>query len=56
LHHFLHHTPTLEIPVEMVQLLLKLLLQQMYFRAPRFLLLLTAKLHSLYVKESELEI
>ena len=28
LHHFLHHTPKLGIPTEMVQFLLKLLLRQ----------------------------
>jgi len=30
LDHFLHHTPKLEIPVEMVQFLLKLLLNQRF--------------------------
>jgi len=56
LDHFLHHTLKLGIPVEMVQFLLKLLLKQIFCCAPRFPLILTAKFHSLYVKESELEI
>jgi len=49
---FLHRTPTLGIPVEMVQFLLKLLLKQVSCCAPRFPLILTVKFHSLYVKES----
>jgi len=52
LDHFLHHTPKLGIPVEMVQFLLKLLLKQISFCVPRFPLILTAKYHSLYAKES----
>jgi len=56
LDHFLHHTPKLGIPVEMVQFLLKLLLKQISCCAPRFQLILTAKFHSPYVKESESEI
>jgi len=58
LDHFLHHTPNKGVPVEMVQLLLKLLLKQISCCAPRFPLILTAKFHSLYVKcrESESEI
>jgi len=53
---FLQHTPKLGIPVEMVQFLLKLLLKQISCCAPRFALILQAKFHSLYVKESESEI
>ena len=53
---FLHHTPKLGIPVEMVQFLLKLMLKQISCCVPRFPLILTAKFHSLCVKESELEI
>jgi len=34
LDHFLHHTPKLQIPVEMVQFLLKLLLKQISCCAP----------------------
>jgi len=34
LDHFLHHTPTSGIPVEMVQFLLKLLLKQISFCVP----------------------
>jgi len=56
LDHFLHHTPKLGIPVEMVQFLLKLLLKQISCCVPRLPLILTAKFHSLYVKESESEI
>jgi len=41
LDHFLHHTPKLGIPVEMVQFLLKLILKQIYCCAPRFPLILT---------------
>ena len=52
---FLHHTPKLGISVEMVQFLLKFLLKQISCGA-RFPLILTAKIHSLYVKESESEI
>jgi len=53
---FLHHTPKLGIPVEMVQFLLKCLLKQISCYAPRSPLILTAKFHSLYVKESESKI
>ena len=54
--HFLCHTRNLEIPVEMVQLFfLKLLLKQISCYAPLFPLILTAKFHPLYVKQSELE-
>jgi len=42
LDHFLHHTPKLGIPVEMVQFLLKLLLKQIPCCAPRFPFILTA--------------
>jgi len=56
LDHFSHHTPKLGIPVEMVQFFLKLLLKQLSCCAPHFPLILTAKLYSLYVKESESEI
>jgi len=52
LNHFFHHTFKLGIPVELVQFLLKLLLKHISCCAPRFLL--TAKFHSLYVKESEI--
>ena len=51
---FLHHTPTLGIPVEMVQFLFKLLLKHISCCAPRFPLILTAKVHSLCIKESEI--
>jgi len=54
LDHFLHHTLKLRIPVKMAQFLLKLLLTQISCCAPRFPLILTAKFHSLYVKESEI--
>jgi len=54
LDHFLHHTPILGIPVELVQLLLKHLLKQISCCAPRFPLILTAKFHSLYIKVSDL--
>ena len=47
---FLHHTK-LGIPVEMLQSLLKLLFQQISCYAPQFPLILTAKFHSLYVKD-----
>jgi len=50
---FLHHTLKLVIPVEMVQFLFKLLLKQISCCVPRFPLILAAKFHSLYVKESE---
>jgi len=40
--HFLHHTPKLGVPVEMVRFLLKLLLKQISSCAPRFPLILTA--------------
>ena len=56
LDHFLHHTPKLGLPVEMVQFLFKLLLKQISSCVPRFPLILTAKFHSFYVKESESEI
>jgi len=45
----------LGIRVEMVQFILKLTLKQISCCAPRFPLILTAKLHSLYAKESESE-
>ena len=56
LDHFLHHILKLRIPVEMVRFLLKLLLKEISCCASRFPLILTAKFHSLYVKESETEI
>jgi len=56
LDHFVHYTLELGIPVEMVQFLLKLLLKQISCCVPRFPLILTAKFHSLYVKESASEI
>jgi len=47
----------LRIPVEMVQFLLKVLLNQIFSCCvPRFPLILTAKFYSLYVNESESEI
>ena len=52
--HFLHHTSKLGIPVEVVQFHLKRLLKQISCCAPRFLLILTAKSHSLFVEESEI--
>jgi len=54
LDHSLHHTLKLGISVEMVQFLLDLLLKQISCCAPRFPLILTAKFHSLHVKESEI--
>jgi len=54
LDHFLHHTSKLGSPVEMVQFLLKLLLKQISCCIPWFPLILTAKFHSVYVKESEI--
>jgi len=53
LDHFLHHTPNLGIPVEMVQFLLKLLLNQISCCVPQFLLILTAKFHPFQAKELE---
>jgi len=60
LDHFLHHTPKLRIPVEMVQFLMKLLLKQRILAVYHdfhwvlvAIIFLTAKLYSLYVKESE---
>jgi len=50
LDHFLHHTLKFGIPVDMVQFLLKLLLKQISCCVPRFPLILTTKLHSLYTK------
>jgi len=52
LDHFLHHTPKLEIPVEMAQFLLKFLLKQRLLVAVTKLF--TAKLHSRYVTESKI--
>ena len=46
-------TPKLVIPVEMERFILKLSLKQISCCEPRFPLILTAKVHSLYVKESE---
>ena len=55
LDHFIHHTPKLGIPVEMVQFLLKLFVEtEISCCAPRFPLIFTVKLHSLYVKQSEI--
>ena len=57
LDHFLHHTPKLGIPVEMVQFLLKLFLKQGFLAVHHdFPWVLTAKFHSRNVKESESEI
>ena len=57
----IHHTPKFGIPVDMVQFLLKLLLKQkilVVYHDFHWLLIatkfLTAKLHSLYVRESEI--
>jgi len=50
---FLHHTPKLGIPVEMIQFILKLLFKHISCCAPRFPLILTSKFHFLYVKEHE---
>jgi len=59
---FLHRTLKLGIPVKMVQFLLKLLLKQRiravyhgFYRLLAATKLLTAKPHSSFVKESELE-
>ena len=54
LDHFLHDTPKLRIPVEIVQFFLKLLLKRISCCAPRFPFILTAKFNSLYVKESQI--
>jgi len=56
LDHFLHHTPKLGIPVEMVQSFETFVEIEISCCAPRFPLILTAKFHSLYVNESESEI
>jgi len=56
LDHFLRHTLKFEIPVEMVQFLLKLFFKQISCCVPQFPLILTAKFHSHYVKELESEI
>ena len=53
LDHFLHHTPTLGIPVEMVTFSFETFVEtEISCCAPRFPLILTVKFHSLYVKES----
>jgi len=54
LDYFLHHTPKVEISVEMVQFLSKLLLKQISCCAPRFPLILTAKFHLRFVQESDI--
>ena len=55
LDHFLHHTPKLGILAEMVHFNLKFFVEtEISCCAPRFPLILTAKFHSLYVKESEI--
>jgi len=46
---FLHHTPQLGNPVELVHILLKLLLKQISCCVPWFPLISTAKFHSLDV-------
>ena len=51
---FLRHSPKLEIPVEMVQFVLKLLLKQISCCVPGFPLIVTAKFNSLDVKESDI--
>jgi len=63
LDHFLHHTPQLGIPVEMLHFLLKLLLKQIFPAVHHdfhWLLivtkLLTTNFHYIYVKDSESEI
>jgi len=48
LDHFLHHTPKLRIPVEMVQFFETFVETEISCCAPRFALTLTAKFHSLY--------
>ena len=53
LDHFLHHTPKLGIPVEMVKFLSKLLLKQISCCALRLPFILTVKFHS-DVTESEI--
>ena len=52
LDHFLHHTPKLGILGEMVISFETFVETEISCCAPRFPLILTAKLHSLYVKES----
>jgi len=54
LDHFLHHTPKLGILGEMVISFETFVETEISCCAPRFPLILTAKLHSLYVKESEI--
>jgi len=49
---FVHHTPKLGIPVEMLQFLWELLLKEISHCAPRFSLILT-EFHYLYVKISD---
>ena len=64
LDHFLHHTPKLGIPVQMVNFIGNFCWNRNFLlcttisipRFPRFPLILTAKFHFLYVKESEWEI
>ena len=53
---FLHHTPKMGIPDEMIQFLLQFVETKISCCAPRFPLILTAKFHSLCVKESESKI
>jgi len=57
LDNFLHHTPKSGIPVEMVTISFETFVEsEVSYCAPRFPLILTFKLHSLYVKKSESEI
>ena len=55
LDHFLHHSPKLGIPVEMVPISFEIFVETGIFCCePRFPLISTAKFRSLYVKESEI--
>ena len=53
LDHFLHYTPKLGIPVEMVQSLFTLVESEISCCVTRFPLILTVKFHSVYDEESE---
>ena len=56
LDHFLHHTPKMGSPGEMIQFLLQFVETKISCCAQRFPLILRAKFHSLCVKESESKI
>jgi len=56
LDHFLHHTPKMGIRGEMIQFPLQFVETKISCCAPRLPLILTAKFHSLCVKESESKI